>query len=122
MVRTIVATTAIEVAAAVAAISVAMGFDMAPALAGPCTAQIAQVEASAHQGITSGEAPPGPSGQQSVGAQLHHQPTPGSVKQAEAQTDAAFKALLESAKKLDAQGKSDECMAKVEELRRMLGL
>ena len=55
------------------------------AQAGPCTNQISQVE----QAISKAQmrsAPGGagePSAAQSVGAQLHHQPTPGSVQSAE---------------------------------------
>jgi hypothetical protein len=119
MVRTPVAsigTTTLRISAVAAALLVAGVLDFAPAWAGPCTAQIAQVE-SAHR--TAGAGVP-LSAPQSVGAQLHRQPTPSSVQQAEAQSDAAYKSLLEAAKKLDADGKREECMAKVEELKRML--
>jgi hypothetical protein len=49
--------------------------------------------------------------QQSVGAQLHHQPTPGSVANAtdraeQVRTDTALRA----ARRLDAQGKDAECL------------
>ena len=119
MVRILVAsigTSALRISAAMAALVVVGGLDLAPAWAGPCTAQIAEVESAEHARVAGA----GLSAPQSVGAQLHRQPTPGSVQQAEAQSDAAFKAVLDTAKKLDAAGKRDECMAKVEELKRML--
>src|SRR6202044_1938962 len=51
------------------------------AYAGPCTTQIGnlerQIKLSAPNPIV------GPSGPQTVGAQLHHQPTPGTVERAE---------------------------------------
>ena len=53
-----------------------------PSLAGPCTAEIAQAQAAVDARIEA-IAGAGPTGSQSVGAQLHRQPTPGSMAQAE---------------------------------------
>ena len=87
-------------------VAAAVGLNVASAQAGPCTEQIAQIEQTAH-----GPSPNAvPIASQSVGAQLHRQPTPGSVKQAEEQTNAAFDEALTHAKALDAAGKRDECM------------
>jgi hypothetical protein len=111
MVRTILA--ALTVAAT-------LGQSVALALAGPCTEQIAQIEQAARANASVPDA--GPMAPQSVGAQLHRQPTPNSIKQAQQQTDAQFDATLASAKDLDKQGKRAECTAKVDELKRLLDL
>ncbi|QBR71632.1 hypothetical protein CU048_10475 [Beijerinckiaceae bacterium] len=81
------------------------GFPIASAHAGPCTAEIEKFEKSIQ------EAGPGagPSAPQSIGAQLSHQPTAESVKQAEQRARAGFAAILARAKKFDAEGKRAEC-------------
>jgi hypothetical protein len=111
MVRTILA---------VLTVAAALGQSLALAVAGPCTEQIAQIEQAARQTAPGPDA--GPMAAQSVNAQLHRQPTPSSIKQAQEQTNAQFKAALASAKDLDAQGKRAECTAKVDELKRLLDL
>lgn len=96
----------------------------AVAQAGPCTAQIAQLE----QQIARLQAKPAPGGAgeptapQSLGAQLHHQPTPGSVQSAQnkAKTDAA--AAIERARKADEAGDAAGCAAALDEARRLYGL
>jgi hypothetical protein len=100
-------------------VAIALGQSLASAAAGPCTQDIAQIEqaARAANGPDSG-----PTAPQSTNAQLHRQPTPGSIRQAEDQTSAAFSAALASAKEFDAQGKRAECQSKVDELKRMLVL
>jgi hypothetical protein len=81
------------------------------AQAGPCTTQIAQIEQSIRQaqanapGIGAGEA----SAQQTIGAQLHHQPTPGAVAGAERVANADGEAALERARKADAEGNAAAC-------------
>jgi hypothetical protein len=79
--------------------------------AGPCTSQIAQLEQQIHrEQATSPPGGPGdPSAPQSVGAQLHHQPTPGSVERAEHQAIADGDAALERARKADAMGDASAC-------------
>jgi hypothetical protein len=101
-------------------VAIALGQSVASAAAGPCTQDIAQIEQAAAR--AGGGSESGPTAAQSTNAQLHRQPTPGSIKQAQDQTNAAFKAALTSAKELDAQGKRAECQAKVDELKRMLAL
>jgi hypothetical protein len=79
--------------------------------AGPCTRQIAQTE----QQIAALQASPEPAGPglptapQSVDAQLHHQPTPGSVGSAENTADADAAAALERARRADAAGDASAC-------------
>ena len=55
--------------------------------AGPCTAQIADVEQYVKRAMA---VDAGPYGQQSVGAQLHHQPTPRSVEGAQSSARAGL--------------------------------
>src|ERR1700751_205313 len=89
------------------------------AQAGPCADQIAQVE----QAIQRAQARGGPGGAgepsaaQSVGAQLHHQPTPGSVQSAERMAIADGDAALERARKADAAGDAPACAKALREAR-----
>jgi hypothetical protein len=77
---------------------------VAAAQAGPCSKQIAAVEKEIIQlqatPSTSGTGQP--SAQQTVGAQLHHQPTPGSVETAQSKANADASAALGRASKADA--------------------
>jgi hypothetical protein len=77
------------------------------ALAGPCTSDIAQFEAA----IRSSQGNPfaGLTAPQSVGAQLEHQPTAASVKQAQQRLQATFAATMARAKRYDAQGNRLGC-------------
>jgi len=96
----------------------------AAAHAGPCTAQIAQVE----QQIRKAQAasPPGgagePTGPQSVEAQLHHQPTPQSVESAERKAKADSAAALDRARKADAAGNAAACAKALDEAKMLYGL
>jgi len=72
------------------------------AQAGPCTADIAQFEATVRQ--SGGDPDAGLTADQSVGAQLGHQPTPSSVRHAETRLQSKFSARMRRAKRLDAQG------------------
>jgi len=85
----------------------ALSLGLASAHAGPCTAKIKQFE----RAVRNSKPGPGtgPGLPQSIGAQLSHQPTPESVKQAERRAQAGFEAVLARAKKLDAQGKRAAC-------------
>jgi hypothetical protein len=87
------------------------------ALAGPCTSDIAQFEAA----IRSSQGNPlaGLTAPQSVGAQLEHQPTPASVKQAEARLKATFAATMARAKRYDAQGNRQGCTRALTAAKRM---
>jgi hypothetical protein len=86
----------------------ALSLDPTSAHAGPCTAKIKQFERAVR------ESKPGPGTgpglPQSIGAQLSHQPTPESVRQAERRARAGFEAVLARAKKLDAEGERAACM------------
>jgi hypothetical protein len=76
--------------------------------AGPCTEEIKKFE-DAVSGRLATNPSAGPNALQSVGAQRHAQPTPGSVAEAQQQAETTFAALLEGAKELDAQG-NPRCM------------
>lgn len=84
---------------------------------GPCTAQIAQLE---HQ--IAGDMPgpeTGPTAPQTLGAQLHRQPTPGSVGQAEHIANKDGDAAIERAKTADAAGDAAGCNQALVEARRL---
>jgi hypothetical protein len=87
------------------------------AQSGPCTPQIAQLE----QQIAGDRPGPssGPTATQSVGAQLHHQPTPNSVGQAEHVANADGDLAIERAKKADAAGDATGCDQALVEARRL---
>jgi hypothetical protein len=72
------------------------------AQAGPCTAQIEQLESQIH--LAASNPVVGPTTPQTVNAQLHRQPTPGAVEHGEAKANADGDAALERARKADAQG------------------
>jgi hypothetical protein len=92
--------------------------------AGPCTSQIAQLERQVHRARAT--SPPGdagdPSAPQSVGAQLHHQPTPGSIERAEHQAIADGDAALERARKADAAGDASACAKALAEAKDIYGV
>jgi hypothetical protein len=107
-------------AATILAGAAAMCGSATTAAAGPCTAQIAQVEQQIAQ------APPGPetgpTGPQSVGAQLHHQPTPGTIEHAEIKASTDGDAALDRARKADHDGDAAACDQAVREARRLYGI
>jgi hypothetical protein len=84
-------------------------------LAGPCTTQIAELEQKVSHLVPGPES--GPTAPQSVGAQLHHQPTPGSVGSAEGKARADAAAALERARKADADGNAPLCARALQEAR-----
>lgn len=94
------------------------------AQAGPCTTQILQVEQQIRQAQAA--SPPGgagePSAPQSVGAQLHHQPTPGSVQRAEHEANADGDAALARARKADAAGDASACAKALAEAKALYGV
>jgi hypothetical protein len=91
-----------------------------PAYAGPCTARIAnleqQIKLSASSPIV------GPSAPQTVGAQLHRQPTPNTVDHAETTANADADAALDRARKADTAGDASGCQSALVEARRLYGL
>ena len=92
----------------------------ASALAGPCTAEISHLENTVRNLAMNPLA--GPTGQQTVAAQLGHQPTPDSVRQAEAQADAGLESILARAKTLDAQGRGGACARALREAKLLLSV
>ena len=89
-------TTAIILAAALPGLGAPL------AQAGPCSTDIARFEQAVRQ--SAGNPNAGPIAPQSVGAQLDREPTPASIKRAQARARAAFRAQLARAKRLDARG------------------
>ena len=96
----------------------------AAAQAGPCATQIAQVEQQIR--LAQASSPPEgagePSAPQSVGAQLHHQPTPQSVKSAESRARADSATALDRARKADAAGDAAACAKALAEAKALYGL
>jgi hypothetical protein len=89
--------------------------------AGPCTKDIVQLQSQ----IARAEAKSptvGPSAPQSVGAQLHHQPTPSSVGAAENKASADAKAALDRARQADAAGDAAACQRALTDARVLFGL
>ena len=89
----------------------------AGAQAGPCSTQIAQLEKQI--GPSAAGAANGPSAPQSLGAQLHHQPTPEDVGHAEHVARKDADAALEAARKADAAGNASACDAALTEAKRL---
>ena len=84
-----------------------------PAHSGPCTAQIAQLERQIQRG--SADPGSGPTAPQTIDAQLHHQPTPVAVQNAESQARADADAALRRAQKADTDGSAAACVIALEE-------
>jgi hypothetical protein len=95
------------------------GLLASPAHAGPCTKKIVQFERTFRQSAQNPSA--GPMAPQSIGAQLGHQPTPGSVKRADVKAQIAFDAALTRAKTLDAKG-TRKCMQALAYAKRLFNL
>ena len=101
-------------------VSIAVLSSAGVAHSGPCTAQIAQLErriAGAAPGPNSGPMAP-----QTLGAQLHRQPTPGSIARAEKTANKDADAAVDRARKADAAGDAYLCKAALEEARRLYDL
>jgi hypothetical protein len=101
----------------VLAASAALLGNMGGAQSGPCSKQIAQLE----QQVGAAKPGPqsGPTAPQSLGAQLHHQPTPSSVGQAEHTANKDGDAALERAKQADASGDAAACNQALVDARRL---
>ena len=98
-------------------IGAVLGLSSTFAQAGPCSADIAQFEAAVRQSATNPNA--GLTAPQSEGAQLGHQPTVASTKQAEERLKSKFSANLARAKRLDAQGDRLGCQRALTAAKRM---
>lgn len=83
------------------------GIGAQAAQAGLCTAEIARFEVSMNKAEASGDVP---SGTESIGAKLSHQPTPESMKLATEAAEAHLADVLAHAKDLDARGDDAACM------------
>jgi hypothetical protein len=87
------------------------------ALSGPCTEQIAKIE---HRVANDGASPDaGPTAAQSVDAQLHRQPTPSTVGQAEHTANKDGDTAIEQAKEADAANDATGCNAELVVARRL---
>ena len=90
------------------------------AYSGPCTAQIAALEQQVRA------SPPGPKSgptfSQTLGAQLHHEPTPEDIEQAQRIGRKEADAALEAARNADAAGNASACGAALTEARRLYDL
>jgi hypothetical protein len=106
-----------RVIAALVTVGSVLGFHSTPAYAGPCTAQIEQFETAIRQ--SSGNPMAGLAARQSVAAQLNHQPTPESLKQAIDRLKSQFDATMARAKRLDAQGNRSGCTRALKAAKRM---
>ncbi len=87
--------------------------------AGPCTADIGRLQT---QIAAAANPVAGPTATQSVGAQLHHQPTPGDVQSARTKADAGADTALDRARKADAQGDAAACQAALRQAKLLYGL
>lgn len=87
---------------------------------GPCTAQIAQLKQQIADTVPGPAS--GPTATQTVGAQLHHQPTPSTVQRAERTASADADAALIRAQQADAHGNAAGCKAALAEARRLYGI
>jgi hypothetical protein len=83
---------------------------------GPCTAQIAQFERQIR--LAAPSLGSGPTGPQTLGAQLHYQPTPADVQSAERRASARVDAALQRAQQADADGDPIACAQAYEAARR----
>jgi hypothetical protein len=87
------------------------------AWAGPCTGDIAEFEAAIAR--SQGNPFAGLTAPQSVGADLSHQPTPASVKAAQARLKKTFAATMARARRYDAQGNRPGCTRELTVAKRM---
>jgi negative regulator of sigma E activity len=86
--------------------------------AGPCTAQIARLQ----EQVAMPSPLVGPTAPQTLGAQLHHQPTPEAVQHAERSANTDAEAAVERARKADAAGDADSCERALREARHLYGV
>jgi hypothetical protein len=80
---------------------------------GPCTSQIEQLERQI--GHASSSAKSGPTAPQSIAAQLHYQPTPETVRNAERNANADAAAALQRARQADTDGNAAACTKALDE-------
>jgi hypothetical protein len=83
---------------------------------GPCTSQIEELERQI--GHASSSAKSGPTAPQSIAAQLHYQPTPETVRNAERKANADAAAALQRARQADTDGNPAACAKALDEAKR----
>ena len=86
------------------------------AQAGPCTTDIAQFESVIRQ--SGGDPDAGLSAQQTIGAQLGHQPTPSSIRRADSRLQSKFSSRMARAKLLDSQD-NPRCIVALREAKKL---
>ena len=87
------------------------------AQAGPCSADLAKIE----KALSAPNSPFGPTGRQTVGAQMGRQPTPASMARAEKKADTNYQAVLTQAQTLDNQN-NPACKKVVKKLKTLVGM
>jgi hypothetical protein len=86
----------------------------------PCSVGLAKIERQiAHSKSNPLE---GPTARQTVGAQLHHQPTSAAVKSAERKADADFQKALAQAREANARGDAAACARAVSRATELYGV
>jgi hypothetical protein len=93
---------------------------IAVAHAGPCTSDISKLETQIK--LSASNPVVGPTATQTVGAQLHHQPTPGEIQNAETKANADADAALDRARKADGQNDAPGCREALRQARLLYGL
>jgi hypothetical protein len=83
---------------------------------GPCTSQIEELERQI--GHVSSSAKSGPTAPQSIAAQLHYQPTPETVRNAERKANADAAAALQRARQADTDDNPAACAKALDEAKR----
>jgi hypothetical protein len=100
----------------VAATTAALLCGSGAAHSGPCTSQIEELERQI--GHASPSAKSGPTAPQSIEAQLHHQPTPETVRNAERKANADAAAALQRARQADTDDNPAVCAKALDEAKR----
>lgn len=101
---------------------IALGLGALQAHAETCAQQITALESALRDAGGPVATDPGLTGQQSIGAQLHHQPTPSSIERAREQAAAEADDVISKARDLDAKGHHAECMRAVNDARVRFGI
>ena len=87
---------------------------------GPCAAELAQIQ---RQLVHSrGNTLEGPTARETVAAELHHQPTPQSVRKAELTAKAEFQSTIARARRANAAGDVAACNRALDKAKELYGL
>jgi hypothetical protein len=97
----------------VAATSATVLWSGSAAHSGPCAVQIARLGGQIRHAAPSPES--GPTAPQSVAGQLHHQPTPDAVQNAERKAHLAAAAALDRVRQADVDGNAVACAKALDE-------